>query len=92
VSKDLNSSVVTKGTERAPHRSLLYAMGRDKKVALLTDGRFSGATRGASIGHITPEAAAGGPIGLIREGDRKCFSGQLFSERHLRRFRGDPKI
>lgn len=48
----------------------IAGMGLDKEVALLTDGRFSGATRGASIGHITPEAAAGGPIGLIREGDR----------------------
>jgi dihydroxy-acid dehydratase len=48
----------------------IAGMGLDKSVALLTDGRFSGATRGASIGHITPEAAAGGPIGLIREGDR----------------------
>ncbi len=50
--------------------SSIAGMGLDKEVALLTDGRFSGATRGASIGHITPEAAAGGPIGLIREGDR----------------------
>jgi len=48
----------------------IAGMGLDKEVALLTDGRFSGATRGASIGHITPEAAAGGPIGLVREGDR----------------------
>ncbi|MCK5006915.1 MAG: dihydroxy-acid dehydratase, partial [Spirochaetales bacterium] len=48
----------------------IAGMGLDKEVALLTDGRFSGATRGASIGHITPEAAAGGRIGLIREGDR----------------------
>ena len=50
--------------------SSIAGMGLDKEVALLTDGRFSGATRGASIGHVTPEAAAGGPIGLIREGDR----------------------
>jgi len=50
--------------------SSIAGMGLDKEVALLTDGRFSGATRGASIGHITPEAASGGPIGLIREGDR----------------------
>ncbi len=48
----------------------IAGMGLDREVALLTDGRFSGATRGASIGHITPEAAAGGPIGLLREGDR----------------------
>ena len=45
-------------------------MGLDKDVALLTDGRFSGATRGASIGHVSPEAAEGGPIGLVEEGDR----------------------
>jgi len=38
-------------------------------VALITDGRFSGATRGACIGHVSPETAAGGPIGLIRDGD-----------------------
>ena len=44
-------------------------MGLDKDVALITDGRFSGATRGASIGHVSPEAAAGGPIALIEEGD-----------------------
>jgi len=44
-------------------------MGLDKDVALLTDGRFSGATRGASIGHISPEAADGGPIAALREGD-----------------------
>ena len=50
--------------------SSIAGMGLDKEVALLTDGRFSGATRGASIGHITPEAASGGPIGLVREGDR----------------------
>ncbi len=44
-------------------------MGLDRSVALITDGRFSGATRGASIGHISPEAVEGGPIGLLREGD-----------------------
>jgi len=44
-------------------------MGLDKSVALLTDGRFSGASRGASIGHISPEAAARGPIAIIEEGD-----------------------
>ena len=47
----------------------LAGMGLDKQVALLTDGRFSGATRGASIGHVCPEAAVGGPIALIEEGD-----------------------
>jgi dihydroxy-acid dehydratase len=49
--------------------SALAGMGMDKTVALITDGRFSGASRGASIGHISPEAAAGGPIALVREGD-----------------------
>ncbi|MHB0885062.1 MAG: dihydroxy-acid dehydratase [Bacillota bacterium] len=47
----------------------LAGMGLDDRVALLTDGRFSGATRGAAIGHIVPEAAVGGPIGLIEDGD-----------------------
>jgi len=49
--------------------SAIAGMGLDKDVALITDGRFSGATRGASIGHISPEAAEGGPIGLVQEGD-----------------------
>lgn len=49
--------------------SAIAGMGLDKSVALLTDGRFSGGTRGAAIGHISPEAAEGGPIGLIKEGD-----------------------
>jgi dihydroxy-acid dehydratase len=48
----------------------IAGIGLDREVALITDGRFSGASRGASIGHITPEAAAGGPIGIVREGDR----------------------
>jgi len=43
--------------------------GLDKDVALITDGRFSGATHGACIGHISPEAAAGGPIGIIKNDD-----------------------
>ncbi len=47
----------------------LAGIGLDKEVALLTDGRFSGGTRGAAIGHISPEAAAGGLLGLVREGD-----------------------
>lgn len=47
----------------------LAGLGLDSSVALITDGRFSGASRGASIGHVSPEAAAGGPIGLVREGD-----------------------
>ncbi|HZJ57184.1 MAG TPA: dihydroxy-acid dehydratase [Clostridia bacterium] len=49
--------------------SAIAGMGLDKDVALLTDGRFSGATRGASIGHISPEAMEGGPIAAIHEGD-----------------------
>ncbi len=49
--------------------SEIAGMGLDKDVALITDGRFSGATRGASIGHVSPEAAVGGPIGLVEEGD-----------------------
>lgn len=49
--------------------SAIAGMGLDKEVALITDGRFSGATRGASIGHVSPEAAVGGPIGLVEEGD-----------------------
>ncbi|RPF42869.1 dihydroxy-acid dehydratase [Thermodesulfitimonas autotrophica] len=47
----------------------LAGLGRDKDVALVTDGRFSGATRGASIGHVSPEAAARGPIAALRDGD-----------------------
>lgn len=47
----------------------LYGQGAGDKVALITDGRFSGATRGFCIGHVGPEAAVGGPIGLIRDGD-----------------------
>jgi dihydroxy-acid dehydratase len=47
----------------------LYGQGVGEKVALLTDGRFSGATHGFCIGHVGPEAAAGGPIGLLRDGD-----------------------
>jgi dihydroxy-acid dehydratase len=49
--------------------SAIAGMGLDQEVALLTDGRFSGGTRGAAIGHISPEAADGGPIALVKEGD-----------------------
>jgi dihydroxy-acid dehydratase len=49
--------------------SILSGMGMDDKVALITDGRFSGATRGAAIGHVSPEAAAGGPIAALQDGD-----------------------
>ena len=48
----------------------LAGQGLDKQVALITDGRFSGATRGASLGHCSPEAAVGGPIALVKEGDK----------------------
>jgi dihydroxy-acid dehydratase len=47
----------------------LYGQGAGEKVALITDGRFSGGTRGICIGHVGPEAALGGPIGLLRDGD-----------------------
>jgi dihydroxy-acid dehydratase len=49
--------------------SAIYGQGNGDKVALITDGRFSGATRGFCIGHVGPEAAVGGPIGLLRDGD-----------------------
>ena len=48
----------------------LYGQGMGEKVALITDGRFSGATHGFCIGHVGPEAAVGGPIALLRDGDR----------------------
>jgi dihydroxy-acid dehydratase len=49
--------------------SMLAGMGMDKEVALITDGRFSGATRGAAIGHVSPEAASRGPIAALNNGD-----------------------
>ncbi len=49
--------------------SALAGAGLDKDVALITDGRFSGGTRGAAIGHVSPEAQEGGPIGLLMDGD-----------------------
>ncbi len=49
--------------------SLLSGMGMDKEVALITDGRFSGGTRGAAIGHVSPEAAEKGPIAALRDDD-----------------------
>jgi dihydroxy-acid dehydratase len=48
----------------------LAGMGLDDRVALITDGRFSGGTRGAAIGHVSPEAQEGGPIAAIKEGDK----------------------
>ena len=50
--------------------SYIAGMGLGDKVALVTDGRFSGGTAGACIGHVSPEAAEGGPIGLLKNGDR----------------------
>ncbi len=50
--------------------SAIVGIGRDRDVALLTDGRFSGGSRGAAIGHISPEAAEGGPIAAVQEGDQ----------------------
>jgi dihydroxy-acid dehydratase len=50
--------------------ALIYGQGMGEKVALLTDGRFSGATRGMMIGYASPEAAAGGALALVRDGDR----------------------
>jgi dihydroxy-acid dehydratase len=49
--------------------SYIMGAGLGESVALITDGRFSGGTRGACIGHVSPEAAVGGPIGLVKEGD-----------------------
>jgi dihydroxy-acid dehydratase len=50
--------------------SALFGMGLGESVALITDGRFSGGTRGPCIGHVSPEAAAGGPIALVENGDK----------------------
>jgi dihydroxy-acid dehydratase len=50
--------------------ALIYGQGMGEKVALLTDGRFSGATRGMMVGHISPEAAVGGALALVKNGDR----------------------
>jgi dihydroxy-acid dehydratase len=56
--------------EKLGPTSALAGMGLDDKVALITDGRFSGASRGAAIGHLSPEAARGGPVALLKDGDR----------------------
>ena len=50
--------------------SAIIGSGLGSSVALITDGRFSGATRGAAIGHVSPEAAVGGPVALVEEGDK----------------------
>ncbi|MBE5785714.1 MAG: dihydroxy-acid dehydratase, partial [Clostridiales bacterium] len=83
--------------------SAICGMGLGESVALITDGRFSGATRGASIGHVSPEAAAGGTIALVEEGDLihinipKCEITLLVSEEELDRRRKnwvcpEPKV
>ncbi len=55
--------------------AVIYGQGMGEKVALITDGRFSGATRGMCIGYVCPEAAAGGAIGLLQDGDRVRIDG-----------------
>ena len=68
----IDGSVVKEGAvdkEMLAPTAMIAGMGLDKDVALITDGRFSGATRGASIGHVSPEAASGGTIGIIQDGD-----------------------
>lgn len=83
--------------------SALAGMKQDKTVALITDGRFSGASRGASIGHVSPEAASGGNIGLIREGDiieidipaakvNAKISNEEFEKRRAAHVMPEPKI
>jgi dihydroxy-acid dehydratase len=77
----------------------LAGMGMDKHVALITDGRFSGASRGAAIGHVSPEAAAGGPIAALRQGDiieinipQKSLNVQLTEEEIRKRLAALPQF
>lgn len=83
--------------------SAICGMGLGESVALITDGRFSGATRGAAIGHVSPEAASGGPIALVREGDRIAIdipshsirllvSDEELAERRAAWVRPEPKV
>jgi dihydroxy-acid dehydratase len=79
--------------------SALAGMGMDKDVALITDGRFSGASRGAAIGHVSPEAAAKGPIAALREGDmieidipHKMLNAQLSDEEIRQRLDALPEF
>ena len=83
--------------------SAICGMGLGESVALITDGRFSGATRGASIGHISPEAAAGGLIALVEEGDRIAIdipnckielkvSDEVLAERRAKWVCPEPKV
>jgi len=53
--------------------AVMVGMGLDEYCGLVTDGRFSGSTRGPCIGHISPEAAEGGPLGLVKDGDRIAY-------------------
>ena len=83
--------------------SSIAGMGLDKDVALITDGRFSGATRGAAIGHISPEAMEGGTIGLLKDKDiiridiknRKIdvlLSEEEMADRRAKRQLPEPKV
>ena len=76
--------------------ALIYGQGMGEKVALLTDGRFSGATRGMMVGYVSPEAAAGGPLALVKNGDRIRIDAQrsklelLVSAAELRQRKAKP--
>jgi dihydroxy-acid dehydratase len=73
--------------------ALIYGQGMGEKVALLTDGRFSGATRGMMIGYVSPEAAAGGPLALLKDGDRikiDAATGRLDTLEDLTRRKAKP--
>jgi len=83
--------------------SALVGMGLGEEVALITDGRFSGGTKGMCVGHVSPEAMAGGAIGLVRAGDKVLIDVDkkrievLVDERELEKRRGEwsapePKI
>jgi len=83
--------------------SAIAGMGLGASVALITDGRFSGASRGASIGHISPEAAVGGPIALVEEGDiikinipenkiELAVSDEILAERKANWVPREPKV
>lgn len=83
--------------------SAICGMGLDKDVALITDGRFSGATRGAAIGHVSPEAVEGGPIAFVKDGDiieidiEKCILNVKISDEEMAKRRegwkpNEPKV
>ena len=78
--------------------ALLYGQGMGEKVALLTDGRFSGATRGMMIGYVSPEAASGGPLSLVRNGDRiridaeKSALNLLVTKEELKKRKAKPPL